>query len=366
MARPNGADDIDDKILSRIPGFGQEEEDDTEEPNTEDTGEVEEADSSDGDDEGTDTDSTDQSVEATSQQTTATAPEQVAHPDAPTGQLGVDKRGNLVNQQGQIVARAGSERRLYEKSARLDTQLTAAKKLNERALQDLKAAVGELTGMRQIYAMANDMRMSTQEAQLGLRMVDKFKKDPADFFKYILTQMAAAGEDVTKLLPEAGAAAVSPEGIKQLIQQEMRQALGPVRETREQNEQQSRAMREAEQEYNTFVSKYPDVAVHEDVIARLIQDDPNLALDAAYYKLQSFAAQNQLDFNLPLKPQIEARSRSGNTQRPVPQAPQQRQQRPMPNGRGTAPVINNQPRFSADSSWEDIINSTMREHGISR
>ena len=371
MAKPNGADDIDEKILSKIPGLDLDNGDDDEQ-DTEDTAEGEEEESSESGDEESSTDSTNQSSATTGKQTeqvkstdaaaTGKQPqEQLADPLKPTGPVTVDKKGNLVNQQGHIVARAGSERRLFEKSTRLETQLKQEKSAREQDRQMLHRAAQEIKGMREVQGMAENLRMTTREAMMGLNLVDKFKKDPQDFFKYVLTQMAAIGQDVTKFLPEAGAAAVSPEGIKQLIQNELRGALGPVRETREAEQQQQRAIQDAEREYTAFVDRFPDVTTHEDVIARLIQDDANLSLDAAYYKLQSFAAQNQLDFSRPLKPQIEERQRSGKTQNA-----QRTQQRPMPNGRGAAPVVTKQAVHSADSSWDDLIRTTMRENGIAR
>lgn len=371
MAKPNGADDIDERILAKIPGINDDVDDDEQDTEV-DAGEEVEEDESQSDDEGSSTDVADQPATSGSQpteqnkSTNANAQpqkEQLADPLKPTGPVSVDKKGNLVNQQGHIVARAGSERRLYEKTTRLESQLKQTKTAHENDRQLLQRAATEIKGMREVYGMANDLRMSTREAMLGLTLVDKFKKDPVDFFKYVLTQMAAVGQDVSKLVPELGAAAVSPDGIKQLIQQELRGALGPVRETREQDVRQQQAMQDAEREYTQFVDRFPDVTTHEDVIARLIQDDEHLSLDAAYYKLKEFAATNRLDFSRPLKPQIEARQRSGNTQN----ATQQRtQQRPMPNGRGNAPVVSNQPKFGADASYEDIIMSSMRENGIAR
>lgn len=381
MTKPNGAD-IDSRILSKIPDLNLDDDDpdntngvENEPDESDEDASQEEADTNESDDEGSSTDVADQPAPPRSQPTEQNKEanasnkqqpqEQLADPLKPTGPVRVDNKGNLVNQQGQIVARAGSERRLYEKSTRLEAQLKQTKTAHENDRQLLQRAAQEIKGMREVYGMAENLRMSTREAMLGLTLVDKFKKDPVDFFKYVLTQMAAVGQDVTKLVPELGAAAVSPDGIKQLIQQELRGALGPVRETREQDIRQQQAINDAEREYTAFVERFPDVTTHEDVIARLIQDDENLSLDAAYYKLKSFAAENRLDFSRPLKPQIEARQRSGNTQTQA--APQQRtQSRPMPNGRGNAPVVSNQPRFTADSSYEDIIMSTLRENGIAR
>lgn len=383
MTKRNTSDDIDDKILSKIPGLEDDDdvsdsgvENEHDEQDQEDEGDTsEEADT---DDEHSGDDGADQSAPSGSQQTAEgkgpnatdrqqqqpAQPQQLADPNKPQ-QVRVDKNGNLVNAQGQIVARAGSERRLYEKSARLETQLKQEKTARQNDRELLQRAATEIKGMREVYGMANDLRMSTREAMMGLTLVDKFKKDPVDFFKYVLTQMAAIGQDVSKLAPELGAAAVSPDGIKQLIQQELRGALGPVRETREQDTREQRAIQDAEVEYTAFVERFPDVTTHEDVIARLIQDDEHLSLDAAYYKLKSFAAEQRLDFSRPLKPQIEARQRSGNTQNNSARNVRT-QQRPMPNGRANAPVVSSQPRFSADSSYEDIIMSSLRENGIAR
>jgi hypothetical protein len=369
MPRPNNSDEIDDKILSKIPGLEDDTVDEADEQDAEDTGvekEPEEEDADASDDESSGEAGDDESSASTGEQQQQQAPQQqFADPNKPVGQLGVDKRGNLINQQGQIVARAGSERRLFEKAQRFETQLNAQRKLNEKTTNDLQRAVTEIKGMREVIGLGESMRMTTQEAMLGLRMVDMYKKDPGEFFKYVLTQVTAAGHDVAKLLPEAGAAAVSAEGIQRLIQRELQQALGPVKDTRAEQQRQQQVNADVEKEYNEFIDRFPDAVTHEETIARLIQAEPNLSLDAAYYRLQAFAAKNGLDFSLPLKAQIEARGRSG-TQNNVPRQQQQpqRQQRPMPGGRGAAPVVNNQPKFGADASFDDIIKSSLREHGI--
>lgn len=208
MTKRVTSDDIDDKILSKIPGLEDDDdasdsgvENEHEEQDQEDEGDTsEEADT---DDDQSGDDGADQSAPSGSQQTAEgkganaadrqqqqpAQQQQLADPNKPQ-QVRVDKNGNLVNAQGQIVARAGSERRLYEKSARLETQLKQEKTARQNDRELLQRAATEIKGMREVYGMANDLRMSTREAMAWLA-----------WYHYCLYSHTGAGKEVPSELP---------------------------------------------------------------------------------------------------------------------------------------------------------------------
>jgi len=399
MAKRDSDPSIDEKILSKIPGLNDDAGNDDSE------GEDSDQDNqNDGDNAGEGEDSAQQDDQSTvlvgkvdrassnDQQTPATgkpekekeaarvidpktgkpivAAEKFADINQPQKDLKTDKKGNLVNGVGEIVARAGSERRMYEKMSNATRQAAAMQQQLGTATQLGQRLQNEIEGMRQVQGLTKELRMSTEEAVVGLKLVDMFKKSPEDFFKYVLRQMTEAGHDVSKMLPEAGASAIDPAGIKSLVEKTIQTALGPMAQTQQQTANDTRIMAEATQEYNDFIARYPDVGPHEDAISRMIQAEPQLTLDAAYYKLQAFVAHNRLDWSLPLVPQIEAartRQSGQQPQRQIGKGNGGQQPRPMPNGRsGNPPVVQQEKRFTPDSSWDDIINHSMKEAGVTR
>jgi hypothetical protein len=384
---------IDDRILSKIPGFGHDDDTDTTPNDQANEGETDESQSSEsesqegdvatavnvrkGDSQGSD-DQRDASRDGKHSKGAKEAPvldpktgkpiqqqqAQFADPITHKGNWRVDAKGNVINREGHIVAKAGNERRLFEKGRALEGRLQVA----QRETQGMQAALKKLTDAaadaKVLEGQPRALGLSAEESYMGLRLVSMYKKDAGEFFRYVVAQMTKAGHDVSKLTGNGGAV-VSPDpaAIQDLIRREISTALGPITQTRQRADEDARTNDEVMQQTQAFFNNHVDAEIHEEVLARMLAADDNLSLDAAYWKLKAFAADNGFNFDEPLQAQVDAaRNANGNGQ---PRGQQQQGRRPMPAGRGGAvPVTRNEPKFSHDSSWDDIIRTTMRENKV--
>lgn len=385
---------VDERILSRIPGFGNEDDetdtqnnDQASEDQTDDSqsseGESQEGDVTaainvrKGDSQGSDDQRNAQRDGKQSKGTKETAvidpktgkpvqqqqQAQFADPLAHKGNWRVDAKGNVVNREGHIVAKAGNERRLFEKGRALEKRLEVAARETDGMRGALKKLTDAAADAKVLEGQPRALGLSAEESYMGLRLVSMYKKDAGEFFRYVVAQMTKAGHDVSKLTGSGGAV-VSPDpaAIQELIKREISTALGPITQTRQRAEEEARVNDDVMRQTQEFFDRNPDADIHEEVLARMLAQDENLSLDAAYWKLKAFAADNGFNFDEPLQAQVDAaRNANGNGQ----QRRQQQRGKPMPAGRGsTASVTRNEPKFSHDSSWDDIIKTTMRENGI--
>lgn len=262
-----------------------------------------------------------------------------------TGRTRRDAQGNVTDQSGNILARAGHERRIWERAE----QATRYARTLERDIQQLRAAAEQNNALND---MPRSLGLQPNEVQTGLQIAASFKQDPIGTLKYLLTETQAMGHNVNTLLGQQNG--VDMNAIARMIDNK----LGPLQKDREQQARYEVAQREAQREYQAFVSRHEYATVHEDAILRLMQADPQLSPDAAYYKMQAYAATNGLDFSKPLAPQIGAARGQGSTQISTQQGPS------MPSKSGNAPVTDQARVASEGDSWADIINTSMRDAGL--
>lgn len=268
------------------------------------------------------------------------------------GGFGYDAKGNVIDHQGKILAKSGAERRLFEKSQilayqgrQMQQRVDELTKLNEQ----LKQSSGSGQGFGQL---TQQFGITPQEATMGMQLVSSFKRDPVGTVKYILTEMQAMGHNIEGL----GGPEVNMGAIARMIDQR----LAPITEDRRNAQREQQIEQEARRSYESFVNnpEFVHARVHEDVLARLLGQDPRLSPDAAYYKLQSWALQNGLDFTRPLKDQVTSRMQAQSR----PAAPEPA---PMPRGVGSAQgVTTESPYADPNASYSDIIRQAMREAGL--
>lgn len=295
-------------------------------------------------------------------------PQQFADPLEHRGRYKTDQKGNILNEQGAIIARAGNERRLFEKARALDSRLQVASREVETHRSQVEKLTHQLADTKLLNGQPAAMGLSMEEAYTGLRLVQMYKGDPGQFFKYVVDQMTKAGHDVAKFGQAAGAAVnPSPEAVQALIRQTIASELGPLKQNTQQQQQDRAADDAAMKEALEFFDNFPDAQIHEDVLARLIESDPRLSPEAAYWKLKSICAEQDFDFSQPLRPQFEARSAQGSQQQQrQQQQPRTQQRRPMPNGRGADGAVRERKESLAapDENWDVIIRQSMQENGF--
>jgi hypothetical protein len=263
------------------------------------------------------------------------------------------------------VIRGGPERRLYEKTQKLENERQQLNNQLQQANQQLQQAQGQVKAYEQAFSGAKELGVSPQEANIGHRLIASYKSDPVGTVNYLLTELKAAGYDTSQI----GGSTVDTNAIQRAIERQLQ----PVTERYRAEQQQSEQEKQVDQEVNNFFNRFPDAATHENEIAQIVERNPNMSLDAAYYAMREYFARNQLDWSRPLAQQTQGAQQQGGQQPQGQQQPQQQAQpsQSIPNGRGTsqagAPVHEQyDPSKSNPESqdWDDIIRGAMRSAGI--
>ena len=246
---------------------------------------------------------------------------------------------DLLDASGNVVARGGPERRLYEQLQSTRTQVADV-------TSKLKEANAKLQAFESSGSVGQQLGLTPVEVINGSKLAAALKQNPIETVKFLLTQLQAAGHNVDSI---AGGH-TDVNAIKSIIEQ----SLKPFRDRFESQNKVDEATRRGQEEYGRFVAKYPDAELHGDSIAQLLREDNDLTPDAAYFKLRMFYTENGLDWSKPLE-QIEQEL---NKQK----RPSSLTRRPIP-GRGSsgANVEDADDVVHADTSIDDIIRSAMKE-----
>ncbi len=243
---------------------------------------------------------------------------------------------------GDVIARAGSERRFYEEAQRARRDLTA----RDAEVNQLK---GRLEGYERANTVATQAGLTPTDMSMAVTLMSAYKKDPIKTLEYMLTEARANGHDVSKLV---SGSTIDLSAITKLIDDRLR----PITASHENTRAEEEARRNAEVEWSSFTQAFPDAELHEEALARLLQQNEQLTLREAYLTLRTFALERRLDFSKPLAPQLEAGQQVENstTRRGAP-----------PVGRMTRNVVATTGRVSSPTDrTEDIVKEAMREAGM--
>lgn len=271
----------------------------------------------------------------------------------PTG-YAVDKKGNIVDpKSGQIIARAGSERRLYEKSNRLQRQIEPLQK----ELENYKTFVDQGRNL------ANEIKkhgFKPDELQEYFDTVILYKTNPLEAAKRIVANVASMGYNISDIVGGSVGDAVDMAAIKRMIESN----LAPINQQREQEQTQQVNRQELERKLQDFYDQHEYSDVQANVIDNMLGANKSLTPSQAYYELKSFCDRNGFDMSIPLAPQVQERRASAQNQQEQP-AQQPRTRRSIPS-RSATPAqevnrgIEEKEMANANSSWDDIIRSTLR------
>lgn len=249
-----------------------------------------------------------QDAQGTSKQKSDTTDQEINNAEQIKKQS-IKQRGNnnsqdLVDANGNIIAKAGAERRFYEENVKLKRDKEI---FNTKVLPTLKENYNNMLAKVQAYdetfkaLRADDL--TPDDIQTGLELVRQWKKSPADTMKFLLTQAKSYGINVDGVNSGVDAAAIN---------QMLDQKLQPFIQEREQREQERQIQEKAKKTYDNFMAKYPDAINHTDELAYLYKRNPNMSLDAIYYQLRNHYAENGYDFNTPLAEILNSRKQKPN------------------------------------------------------
>lgn len=274
-----------------------------------------------------------------------------------------DDKGNLVDKDGNIVAQAGGERRLYEQVQRQTRVISRLENELEQARQ----------GQGDINTVARSMELSGDELRVGGQFVSVFKRDPAAAARWALQEAINKGYNLNQIVNGNGngqpgangnGGAITPDAIRNMVQQ----AVQPLLTDREQQQQSEANRQAAEREYETFMAKHEYADVHEDVLSDMLKADRSLTPEVAYWRLREYASQRGLDFSQPLRGQMQSRGQGAPASNGNATPTRTQQQQPnmaMPNGGAAMSDADTRPTVAdPDDGWDQIVSESLRHAGI--
>jgi hypothetical protein len=273
-----------------------------------------------------------------------------------------DEKGNLIDKDGNILATAGAERRHFERAQQQQRYIDRIEKeLIDARKQDAYA--------RALNEVPQKLGLSMSEAEMGLQAIASFKKDPVATARWMLQETMRQGYNLQQIVgADAKGQAVGGSLDLQAVRSMIAEAMQPLVGDRQAQQRQSEAEMGAQREYDEFVAKHEHATVHDDVLAAMLQSDPKMTPQVAYWQLREYATKHGLDFAQPLRAQVLARQQGGNRTnghaQPRPNAPQQ-QQMPMPNGSAPTQAMQQGPNMAApDEAWDVIVRQSMQDAGL--
>ena len=259
------------------------------------------------------------------------------------------KQGDLLGPNGEVIARAGMERRVYEKAFNdARGRITPVFERMNREVESLRAQVATHA---EYNTTARELQLNPTEQIIGLKLLAAYRKEPQATINYLLTEAKANGHNVA-LNDQPG---IDASAISSMIDKKLQ----PFTDQHQEGQRVQAAHAQAERDYNEFMQANPGARVHENEIAGLLQRFPHLSLESAYLRLENWMLQNRFDVSQPLQPQVAARNaaaqRSGNGQGP----------RPLVNGR-TPPGLADAGEAaqgalaSVDENYGEIVRRVMK------
>lgn len=209
-----------------------------------------------------------------------------------------------------------------------------------------------IAAFKELQTTVQNFGLSPQEAQIGFQLASSWKTDPGGTIQKLLTYAASKGIKVEG----APAPAVTREMLASIVEEK----LSPVLQKARQEEQAQQYQLDAQRQATEFLTEYPDAATHQSDIATIMQKY-NFTPQRAYLELYKYAAQNGLDWNQPLAPQVRAKQANPNPVTTPPRnaySPGVRQAETLPVQEVDLP--------GEDSSYRSIVNSVLAEFGVQR
>ena len=207
--------------------------------------------------------------------------------------------GNLVTQDGTVVAKAGRERRQYVKDQQSNQQLNT----QQQELTRLSGVEQQYRDLNTKYQADNDalakLNIDRNELFQAAQMHQAFKSDPIATINHLLTEARRLGHNVDGL--DSGSQ-LDMKAINKTIEDK----LNPITNQYQAQQQAAQQQQETQQQLQQFVSTHEYADVHGGHIAKLMTDS-NMDASAAYWMLRQRVTQAGLDFTKPLEPQTQAR-----------------------------------------------------------
>lgn len=291
-----------------------------------------------------------------------------ARPFAPQAEVKPDAKGNLVDNNGKIVAKAGPEARFYQDAYKAKQHAAMIEQRATRAIEDITSRLNQAI---EIGTRAAERAKTLQDAgnvatKLGLseqqhvEAVQFYKEgldNPVQFLKKLLTRAAASGIDMTQLGLAPGS--VDPKSLMDQIKGLITEQMNPLKERSAQDAAQVAAKAKQDQEaatatanVKTFFDTNPDALPYLPVFTRIYQD-------ARFANWDIERVWDRIQLNLLKGGADPAQQRDGDGQG----GPAHKR---MPSGRRSSPSGSSDEDAMApvEQSYADILKGVMTDHGV--
>jgi hypothetical protein len=217
-----------------------------------------------------------------------------------------DKKGNLVDTKtGEIIARAGSEARIYQRvhkqaSSYVQSAVRHAQNQARDTHSKLQRAVDiglgfeqELGQYKQAYNQINAHQLEHSQLLEAAQYYKQAQSDPVGVLKQLLTRAALQGIDIQQLGFQGGQ--FDPKAMLDMVRQEINNGLAPVNQyTQAQQQQQHESqtqqhyMQQAERQVNGFFQSTPQAVPYMHVFHAVLSQPQfqNMPLPVIWDKLQ--------------------------------------------------------------------------------
>jgi hypothetical protein len=271
-----------------------------------------------------------------------------------------DKNGNLLNEKGEIVARAGREARYYtsREKAKKDLathqgQLRDTAGRLSRVTQIARELKGQVDAFGNQFKAIKDMGFTADDQVAAMNLFSQMRKDPKGTLTKLLTRAAANGITIDGQSGQPQQAQIA-DVVKGLLDEQLK----PFKEnltanqTRERQEQQRRDDAAAvDAEVGQFFGRNPEAVPYAPVFARVLRDPAfsGMSLGEIYARI----LQNQSRGGN--RPQLRDRGRTNG------RTPSRRGS--PPNGR-SAPFNGGTEIANVNTSYDEIINGILDEQRV--
>ena len=228
------------------------------------------------------------------------------HTNLSAAEIFEDNSGNLVKQDGTLIAKNGKERRQYLQQQQ--DKVTIGNQTTE--LQRLNSVEAEY---KQFKIQQEAQRQSME--QLGLKQEEVFQSaqmykawqnNPIETINYLLTEARRMGHNIDGL---SSGNQLDMNAINRTIDEK----LSPITNQYQQQAQQAQQQQKVQQDLNNFIQSHEYSDIHGEHIARLMTTK-DMDASAAYWMLKQQATQLGLDFTKDLTTQAQARLNGQQTQ----------------------------------------------------
>jgi hypothetical protein len=265
----------------------------------------------------------------------------------------VNKTHDVVDEQGNIIAKAGVMRRMHQEKVNSTRQI-------EELTRDLNRMKEVQSDGQQFMQQAANVGLDKNDLGEAMRLAGMVKSGKvAEAAKELVAMAMAQGHNATDILGSEVGDSVDMRALNRLVEDKLR----PITDKASREQAEIEAAERGQRLYNEFVQTHPNADIHQAAIASLMKQR-GLNPTQAYYEIRDFASRNGLDFRQPLLQQIEQRRQSQQQQQPQVQT----NQPPVPTGRANSPAASTQqqqrPAANVSSSYSDIIRNVLEDNPI--